>query len=212
MAEVIPIHWDDPEADKIAYAGNTLRRGELIAVPTDTLYCILADPFNLAAVTKVYEAKSRAWDRSLPLFVESVDQVAELARHLPSRFYLLAHRYWPGPLSIIVEASGSVPLKVTGNTARLSVRKPAAAIALRLLAQFGMPLVSTSANLSGFPTCKDASEVLAALGMHLSLILDSPIPDSDSRIATTVDITVPKWRLIRPGAISEEELHEFLGE
>lgn len=212
MAEVIPIHWDDPEVDKIAYAANTLRRGELIAVPTDTLYCILADPFNLAAVMKVYEAKSRAWDRSLPLFVDSVDQVAELARHLPSRFYLLAHRYWPGPLSIIVEASGSVPLKVTGNTARLSVRKPAAAIALRLLAQFGMPLVATSANLSGFPTCKDASEVLAVLGMHLSLILDSPIPDSDSRIATTVDITVPKWRLIRRGAISEEELREFLGE
>ena len=210
MAEVIPIHWDDPEADKIAYAANTLRRGELIAVPTDTLYCVLADPFNLAAVMKVYEAKSRAWDRSLPLFVESVDQVAELARHLPSRFYLLAHRYWPGPLSIIVEASGSVPLKVTGNTARLSVRKPAAAIALRLLAQFGMPLVATSANLSGFPTCKDASEVLAVLGMHLSLILDSPT--SDSRIATTVDITVPKWRLIRPGVISEEELREFLGE
>ena len=210
MAEVIPIHWDDPEADKIAYAANTLRRGELIAVPTDTLYCILADPFNLAAAMKVYEAKSRAWDRSLPLFVESVDQVAELARHLPSRFYLLAHRYWPGPLSIIVEASGSVPLKVTGNTARLSVRKPAAPIALQLLSEFGMPLVATSANLSGFPTCKDASEVLASLGMHLSLILDSPI--SNSRIATTVDITVPKWRLIRPGAISEEELHEFLGE
>ena len=210
MAEVIPIHWDDPEPDKIAYAANTLRRGELVAVPTDTLYCIAADPYNLAAVMKVFEAKSRAWDRSLPMFVESVDQVAELARHLPSRFYMLAHRYWPGPLSIIVEASGSVPLKVTGNTARLSVRKPAAAIVLQLLAQFGMPLICTSANLSGFPACKDASEVLAVLGMHLSLILDSPVPES--RIATTVDLTVPKWRLIRPGAISEQELREFLGE
>lgn len=212
MAEVIPIQWDDPEADKIDYAAHTLRRGELIAIPTDTLYCILADPFNLAAVMKVYQAKSRAWDRSLPMFVESVDQVADLAQHLPSRFYLLAHRYWPGPLSIIVEASGSVPLKVTGNTARLSVRKPAATIALRLLSQFGMPLIATSANLSGFPTCKDSTEVLAMLGMHLSLILDSPIPDGDSRVATTVDITVPKWRLIRSGAITEEEIREFLGE
>ncbi|MBI3933238.1 MAG: threonylcarbamoyl-AMP synthase [Acidobacteria bacterium] len=210
MAEVIPVQWDDPEKNKIAYAADALRRGELIAVPTDTLYCILADPYNLAAVVKVYQAKSRAWDRSLPMFVDSVDQVAELARNLPSRFYLLAHRYWPGPLSLIVEASGSVPLKVTGNTARLSVRKPAAPIPLRLLSQFGMPLIATSANLSGFPTCKEASEVLATLGMHLSLIIDSPI--ADSRIATTVDLTVPKWRLIRQGAISEEELHEFLGE
>ena len=74
----------------------------------------------------------------------------------------------------------------------------------------GMPLVATSANISGFPTCKEASEVLAALGAHLSLILDSSIPNA--HIATTVDLTVPKWRLIRPGAISEEELREFLGE
>jgi L-threonylcarbamoyladenylate synthase len=210
MAEVIPIQWDDPEQDKIAYAANTLRRGEVIAVPTDTQYCIMADPFNLAAVTKVFEAKSRAWDRSLPMFVDSVDQVADLARHLPSRFYLLAHRYWPGPLSIIVEAAGSVPLKVTGNTGRLSVRKPAASVALRLLDHFGMPLVATSANVSGYPACKDASEVLAVLGMHLSLILDSPV--SDSRVATTVDLTVPKWRLIRSGAVAEDEIREFLGE
>ena len=210
MAEVIPIQWDDPEKDKIAYAANTLRRGELIAVPTDTLYCLVADPFNLAAVMKVYQAKSRAWDRSLPIFVDSVDQVAELAQHLPSRFYLLAHRYWPGPLSLIVEASGGVPLKVTGNTGRLSLRKPAAPIALALLAEFGMPLIGTSANVSGFPTCKVSSEVLAALGAHLSLILDSSIPNPC--IATTVDLTVPKWRLIRGGAISEAELREFLGE
>jgi len=210
MAEVIPIQWDDPEKDKIAYAARVVGRGELIAIPTDTLYCLVADPFNLAAVMRVFQAKSRAWDRSLPMFVESVDQVVELARHLPSRFYLLAHRYWPGPLSIIVEASGSVPLKVTGNTARLSVRKPAAPVPLALLAQVGMPLVATSANISGFPTCKEATEVLAALGAHLSLILDSPIPNA--HIATTVDLTVPKWRLIRPGAVSEEELREFLGE
>jgi L-threonylcarbamoyladenylate synthase len=210
MAEVIPIQWDDPEKDKIAYAANALRRGELIAVPTDTLYCLVADPYNLAAVMKVYEAKSRAWDRSLPMLVDSVDQVAELARHLPSRFYLLAHRYWPGPLSLIVEASGGVPLKVTGNTGRLSIRQPAAPIPRALLAEFGMPLIATSANVSGFPTSKDASEVLATLGAHLSLILECPIPES--RSATTVDVTVPKWRLIRSGAIPEEELREFLGE
>lgn len=210
MAEVIPIQWDDPEEDKIAYAANTVRRGELIAIPTDTLYCLVADPFNLAAVERVFQAKSRAWDRSLPMFVESVDQVAELANHLPSRFYLLAHRYWPGPLSIIVEAAGCVPLKLTGNTGRLSVRKPATPITLQLLSHFGMPLIATSANVSGHPTCAEASEVLAELGAHLSLILDSPI--QDHRVATTVDVTVPRWRLIREGAVSEEELREFLGE
>ena len=91
MAEVIPIQWDDPEPDKISYAAGVLRRGELVAIPTDTLYCLVADPFNLAAVRRVFQAKSRAWDRSLPMLVDSIDQVGELARNLPSRFYLLAH-------------------------------------------------------------------------------------------------------------------------
>jgi len=210
MAEVIPFQWDNPEEDKIAYAANAIRRGDVIAVPTDTLYCLVADPFNLSAVTKVFQVKSRAWDRSLPLLIESVDQVVELAQHLPSRFYLLAHRYWPGPLSIIVEAGGGLPLKVTGNSGRMSVRKPAAAVALQLLSQVGMPLVATSANVSGYPTCSEASEVLAVLGTELSLILDSPVPDHQT--STTVDLTVPKWRLIRKGAIGEDELREFLGE
>ena len=210
MAEVLPIQSDYPEEDKIEYAANALRRGELVAIPTDALYVLLADPFNLAAVGKAFQAKSRAWDRSLPLIVESIDQVTELAQHLPSRFYLLAHRYWPGPLTIIVEAAGTVPLKVTGNTARLAVRQPDSPIARSLLAQCGMPLVATSANVSGHPTCANALQVLAMLGNHLSLILDSDIPDQ--RVATTVDITIPRWRLIREGAISEVELKDFLGD
>jgi L-threonylcarbamoyladenylate synthase len=111
---------------------------------------------------------------------------------------------------VIVEASGNLPLKVTGNTGRLSVRKPAAPIPLGILAELGTPLIATSANVSGFPTCREASEVLASLGGHLSLILDSAIPDS--RPATTVDLTVPRWRLIRSGAIAEDELRDFLGE
>ena len=210
MPEVIPIRPDDPEEEKIAYTINAIRRGEVVAVPTDTLYSLVADPFNLSAVEKVFEAKNRAWDRSLPLIVESVDQAMELAQHLPSPFFLLTHRYWPGPVSIIVNAAGCVPLKVTGNTGRLAVRQPADPISRHLLARFGMPLIATSANLSGHPTCSQASEVLVTLGLHLALILDGPI--DDHRIATTVDVTTSKWRLIREGAVVEEELREFLGE
>src|SRR5579871_1248609 len=103
MAEVIPVRQDEPSDDVIAYCINAIQRGELIAIPTDTLYCVAGDPFNLSAVEKVFAAKNRAWDRSLPLIVESIDQVEELAQHLPSQFYLLARRYWPGQVSIIVE-------------------------------------------------------------------------------------------------------------
>lgn len=211
MAEVIPIRSDDPEEEVISYCTSAIQRGELVAIPTDTLYCLVADPFNLAAAGKVFAAKNRAWDRSLPLIVESIDQAEELAQNLPSQFYLLAHRYWPGQVSIIVEAAASVPLKVTGNTGRLSVRQPASAVPSKLLARFGMPLIATSANVSGHPTCTTASEVLATLGSQLSLILDGPI-SGDGSSATTVDLTGSKWRLIREGAVSEEELKEFLGD
>jgi L-threonylcarbamoyladenylate synthase len=102
-------------------------------------------------------------------------------------------------------------LKVTGNTGRLSVRQPASAIPRKLLAKFGMPLVATSANVSGFPTCSTAAEVRTALGSHLSIIIDSPV-ESDHGVATTVDVTGPRWRMIREGVVSEEELKEFLGE
>jgi L-threonylcarbamoyladenylate synthase len=211
MAEVILIRADDPEDNVIEYAASAIKRGALVAIPTDTLYCLVADPFNLAAVGKVFAAKSRAWDRSLPLIVDSVDQVQELAQNLPSQFYLLAHRYWPGQVSIIVEAAACVPLKVTGNTRRLSVRQPASPIPRKLLAHCGMPLIATSANVSGHPTCATASEVLAALGNSVSLILDSQT-STDHGVATTIDVTGSKWRLIREGLISEEELREFLGD
>ncbi len=109
-----------------------------------------------------------------------------------------------------MKAASCVPLKVTGNTGGIAVRQPASPIARRLLARFGMPLIATSANISGHPTCSQASEVLATLGRNLALILDSPI--GDHQIATTVDVTTPKWGLIREGAVLEEELREFLGE
>lgn len=210
MAEVIPIRSDEPQEDVIAYCTNVIQRGEVVAIPTDTLYCLVADPFNLAAVGKVFAAKTRAWDRSLPLIVESIDQAQGLAQNLPSQFYLLAHRYWPGQISIIVQAAASVPLKVTGNERRLSVRQPASNVAAKLLSHFGMPLIATSANISGHPTCSSATEVLVTLGDSVSLILDSPVQSSG--VATTVDLTGPKWRLIREGSISEEELREFLGD
>lgn len=212
MSEVIPVRSDEPEDDVIAYCSSVVQRGELVAIPTDVLFCLVADPFNLSAVGKVYAAKSRAWDRSLPLIVDSIDQVHELAQNLPSVFYLLAHRYWPGQVSIIVEAAASLPLKVTGNTGRLSVRQPASAIPRKLLAHFGMPLIATSANVSGHPTCATAAEVQTALGSSVALILDSPAAAIDHGVATTVDVTGPKWRLIREGLVSEEELKEFLGD
>ena len=132
----------------------------------------------------------------------------DLAGELSNRFYLLARRFWPGPLTIIVPASAKVPLKVTGNTGRLALRQPRSKIACQLLAMLNQPLIATSANLSGSPTCRSGIEVFGTMDGRVDLVLDSGTCSGPG--ATTIDITEPYWRVIKPGAVDEKELAECL--
>src|SRR4051812_13082936 len=97
--------------------------GKVVAIPTDALYTLVADPFNLRAVSQVFLAKGRESQRSLPILVSDLLMAEDLASEISTRFYLLARRFWPGPLTIIVPASAKVPLRVTGNTGRLALRQ-----------------------------------------------------------------------------------------
>ncbi|MGC8792330.1 MAG: L-threonylcarbamoyladenylate synthase, partial [Bryobacteraceae bacterium] len=127
--DLIEIDPEQPSPQALARAAAAIRAGRVVAVPTDTLYALVADPFNLRAVTQVFSAKGRAPERSLPLLVSDLLMAEELARELPQSFYLLARRFWPGPLTLIVPASARVPLKVTGNTGRLALRQSRSKIA-----------------------------------------------------------------------------------
>jgi L-threonylcarbamoyladenylate synthase len=132
----------------------------------------------------------------------------ELARDLSTRFYVLARHFWPGPLTIILPASAKVPLKVTGNTGRLAVRQSRSRVAQALLDWLDQPLIATSANISGQPTCRSGIDVFGVMDGRLDLILDAgPMAGPG---ATTVDITEPYWKVIREGAISEKEIAECL--
>src|SRR5437868_11836774 len=106
----------------IERAAAAVRRGEVVAIPTDALYILVADPFNLHAVGRVFAAKGRESVRSLPLAICETLMAEDLAKELTTRFYILARHFWPGPLTMIVPASAKVPLKVTGNTGRLALR------------------------------------------------------------------------------------------
>jgi L-threonylcarbamoyladenylate synthase len=146
--------------------------------------------------------------RSLPLLVGDMMAVEELASELNNRFYLLARRFWPGALTIIVPASARVPLKVTGNTGRLAVRQPCGKIANDLIAALNQPLISTSANISGSPTCRTGIEVFGMMDGRVDLVLDGGACSGEG--ATTVDITEPYWKVIKQGAIEEKEIAEAL--
>jgi L-threonylcarbamoyladenylate synthase len=202
--DLITLNAEDPSSEAIAKAAEAVLRGEVIAIPTDALYTLVADPFNLHAVSKVFAAKGRDLNRSLPLLVSDALMAEDLARELNSRFFILARHSWPGPLTMIVPASSKVPLRVTGNTGRLAMRQSRSKVVDTLLEKLNQPLISTSANISGQPTCRSGIDVFGTMDGRIGLVLDGGPCEGEG--STTIDITEPYWRMIREGAISEKEI------
>jgi L-threonylcarbamoyladenylate synthase len=206
--DLIEINAEQPDSAAVESAAAAIRRGCVVAIPSDALYILVADPLNLHAAGRVFEAKGREAQRSLPLLVGDLMMAEELSKELPARFYLLARRFWPGPLSIIVPASSRIPLKVTGNTGRLAMRQSRSKVATALIEKLSQPLIATSANISGQPTCASGIEVFGTMDGRVDLVLDAGHITGSG--ATTVDVTEPYWRLIREGAIPEREIAEVL--
>ncbi len=206
--DLIEINPDQPLPEAIERAAAHVRRGDVIAIPTEALYMLVADPLNLNAVGRVFAAKGREINRSLPLLISGTFMAEELASELSMRFHLLARHFWPGPLTIIIPASAKVPLKVTGNTGRLAVRQSRSSVAQALLDWLDQPLIATSANLSGQPTCRSGIEVFGTMDGRVDLVLDGGTCTGQG--ATTVDITEPYWKVIREGAVSEKDIADCL--
>ena len=206
--DLIEIDAGQPSAEAIERAAVALRHGGVVAIPTEGGYMLVADPFSLNAVGRVFSAKGREPHRSLPLLVQDFIMVEELVSELPARFYLLARRFWPGPLSIIVPASSKVPLKVTGNTGRLAVRQSRSRAAMALIEWLTQPLIGTSANISSRPTSRSGIEVFGMMDGRIDLVLDGGPTAGGGN--TTVDVTEPYWRLIKEGSIPEKEIAEAL--
>ncbi len=212
-AEIIRISDRQPEPSLINYAAQKILGGEVLGMPTDTFYGLAADPFNLRAVERVYEIKSRSRHKPLSLLIESADQARELARQpLPEEFEVLARKFWPGPLTVIVRAASRLPLKVTANTGNVALRVPAASIPLAVIQAAGVPITATSANLSGATECTTAIAVRDQLSDRISIIVDGG-PSPRDVASTIVDLSGENgpWRIIREGAIPTQEIAEALG-
>ena len=210
--DLIEIDPDHPQPEAIERAAAVIRRGGVVAIPSDALYTLVADPLNLRAVGRVFEAKGREIHRALPLLISGSYMAEELAKELSARFYLLARHFWPGPLTIIVKADPKLPLKVTANTGNVALRVPAADVPLAIIHSAGLPITATSANLHGERECSTAMEVRDQLGDCLSIIVDGG-PSPGVMPSTIVDLTTEgSWRLLRHGAIPEEQIIELLGQ
>ena len=208
-AEVLKLDPRNPDINAIRYVASWLRRGAVVAVPTDTLYALAADPVNLAAVDQIFRVKGRPESRALPILINSLAQARTLARDLPANFYRLAQACWPGPLTVVVEASNRLPLKVTANTRRIALRWPRTKIVSHLIEELGVPLTGTSANISGLATCASAKEVLEQLGDRIPLIIDAG-EAGEFMPSTIVELRGEHWCIGREGAIPSELIQEAL--
>jgi len=198
-----------PQRDAIREAAQWIRRGGVVALPTDTLYGLSADPFLARAVARVFAIKGRASENALPLIAADTEQVRQHLGPLSDVGERLAARFWPGPLTLLVSATPALARDVTAGTGRVGVRVPADAVARAVCAAVGRPMTATSANRSGEPATADPDVVERTLGDSLDLLIDAG-PTPGGLPSTIVDVTENTPRLVRAGAVSWEDIQACL--
>lgn len=206
------IHKVDPEqplTKVIETAADAIRRGELVAFPTETVYGLAADALNEKAVARVFEAKGRPANNPLPVQVASLDDIPRLAAEIPDVAVRMMERYFPGPLTIVFRASDEVCELITAGTGKVGIRMPDHPVALALIRASGTPIVAPSANTSGEPPPTTANEVLAYLDCRIEMILDAG-PTQLKIASTVVDVTESPPRILREGAITADTLSTSL--
>jgi L-threonylcarbamoyladenylate synthase len=198
-----------PQRDALQEAAKWIRDGGVVALPTDTLYGLAADPFSAPAVARVFAAKGRAENRALPLIAADAEQIAARIGPLTPAGERLAAKFWPGPLTLLVAAPPALAPGVTAGTGRVGVRVPADAIARAVCRAADRPVTATSANRSGEPPTADPGEVERTLGDELDLLIDAG-PTPGGAPSTIVDVTGPVPQLVRAGAVPWSEIQAWL--
>jgi L-threonylcarbamoyladenylate synthase len=188
------------DADGIAAAATAIRSGLVVAIPTDTLYGLAADPFREDAVARIFEAKARPAERAVPLIAADTEQVVARLGALSAVARRLANAFWPGPLTLLVHAPDALADIVTGGTGRVGVRVPAQPTARALCRACATPLTATSANISDRPATNDPDEVARTLASRIELLIDDG-KTAGGAPSTIVDVTSEMPRLVRPGVV-----------
>ena len=192
-------------------AAKLLAAGNLVALPTETVYGLGADGLNPEAVAKIFQAKGRPQDNPLILHIADAQQLDALCHHIPEAAYKLADAFWPGPLTMVLPAKPIVPKCTTAGLPTVAVRCPDSAITRQIIRQAGVPIAAPSANLSGKPSTTTAEHVYHDHAGNIPLIVDGG-PCRVGVESTIIDLTENPPRLLRPGGITPEQLTAVLGE
>ena len=209
MTRVIKLNPKRVEKSKIKLAARVLKRGGLVAFPTETVYGLAANALDAESVKKVFEAKGRPADNPLIVHIAEKEQVYRLAKKVPEKAEKLMDKFWPGPLTIVLEKSRVVPKATTGGRNTVAVRMPDNRIALALIREAGVPLAAPSANSFGKPSPTSAEHVFQDLCGKIDVILDGGNTDIGVE-STVLDLTTDPPTLLRPGGITLEKLKTVL--
>jgi L-threonylcarbamoyladenylate synthase len=205
MTEILPA----TSRKSIKRAVHLLRKGEVVAFPTDTVYGVGANAFERFAVRQIFKVKQRPADKSLPVFIYQIDDLNLVAREVPDEAWRLLQKFWPGALTVVLRKNSALPDVVTGGQDTVAVRIPDHPVSLELVIKTGRPLAVTSANLSGQPTPTTAQGVMEQLGENLPLVLDGG-PSTVSRPSTIINLSCTPPRVLREGPITVSALQEFM--
>lgn len=199
------------QKNEIEEIGELLRNHEAVAIPTETVYGIAANCFDDEAVSKIFEAKGRPSDNPLIVHIAKTEDLYSLVKEVPEKALELTKKYWPGPLTVILPKKDTVSDRVSGNLPTVAVRMPSHPVARAIIEAAGVPLAAPSANISGFPSPTCFSYVSDDMSGRLPAIVDGG--DCDFGIESTViTLATDPPVLLRPGAVTHEQLTEILGE
>ena len=208
MSPVYDCSTDEGRRDGVAKAVEAVRAGEIVVLPTDTVYGVGADAFSAEAVASLLAAKGRGREMPPPVLVPSVRTVDGLATDVPAWARDLIRAFWPGPLTLVFKAQSSLMWDLGETNGTVALRMPQDDIALAVLTEVG-PMAVTSANLTGQPAATTATDAAAQLGAAVSVYLDGG-PTTSTEVSTIVDCTGEEFVVLRAGAVTEEQLRAAL--
>lgn len=192
-------------------AANIIKAGGLVAIPTETVYGLGANGLDENAVAKIFIAKGRPQDNPLILHVAETKEIEKFCHSIPESAYILAEKFWPGPLTMVLPARDTVPKRTTGGLSTVAVRCPDNAVTRAIIRLSGVPIAAPSANISGKPSTTTAEHVRHDHDGKIDAIVDGGACQVGVE-STIVDLTEDRPRLLRPGGITPEQLVQVLGD
>jgi len=199
-----------PSKRKIQTAAGIIRRGGLVAFPTETVYGLGANALDVEAVEKIFEVKGRPLDNPVIVHIAKKEELKKLAKEVPEKAKILAERFWPGPLTLILKKSEVLPGVTTAGLDTVAIRMPDNKTALGLISASGVPIAAPSANISGRPSPTAAEHVMRDLNGKIDAVIDGGAANIGLE-STVLDLTASVPTILRPGGVTFEELKGVLG-